>query len=187
MAVDPLETVSLDGSDICVYISTLLSEEEICQVIQFNADVFTWTHADMPGISQVQASHKLNVTPSARPVRQKVRHFHPDRYSIIRTEVKNLLQNEFIRAVKYPEWLANVVVVLKKGNKWRVCVDYTDLNDACPKDSFPMPHIDQIVDALAGHDMLSFIDAFSGNHQILMHPPGCQKDIFHHTPWIVLL
>ena len=181
MAVDPLETVSLDGSDKCVYISTLISEEEkaqLCQVIQFNADVFAWTHSDMPGISPVHALHKLNATRSAKPVRQKVRRFHPDRHSIIQTEVENLLHNEFIRAVKYPEWLANLVVVPKKGNKWRVCVDYTDLNDACPKDSFPLPRIDQIVDASAGHDMLSFLDAFSGYHQIPMHPPDAEKTSF---------
>ena len=167
--------MSLDGSDRCVYISTLLSKEEkaqLCQVIQLNADVFAWTHADMPGISPVHASHKLNVTPSANPIRQKVRRFHPDRHSIIQTEVDNLLQNGFIRALKYPEWLANVVVVPKKGNKWRVCMDYTDLNEACPKDSFPLPHIDQIMDASTGHGMLSFLNAFSGYHQIPIHPPN---------------
>ena len=91
MAVNPLETVSLDDSDICVYISTLLSEEEkaeLCQVIQFNAGLFSWTHADMPEISPVHASHKLNVAPFAKSVRQKVRRFHPDRHLIIQTEVK---------------------------------------------------------------------------------------------------
>ena len=139
----------------------------------------------MPGISPIHASHKLNVAPSAKPVRQKVRRFHPDHHLVIQTKVDNLLHNGFIRAVKYPEWLANVVVVPKKGNKWRVCVDYTDLNDACPKDSFPMPRIDQIVDASVGHGMLSFLDAFSGYHQIPM--PRCRKDIFHHTPWTLLL
>ena len=137
--------MSLDGSDRCIYISTLLSEEEkaqLNQVIQFNADVFSWTHADMPGISPIHATHKLNVAPLAKPVRQKVKRFHPDRHLVIKTEVDNLLQNGFIRAVKYPEWLANVVVVPKKGKKWRVCVDYTDLNDACPKDSLLLPRID---------------------------------------------
>ena len=137
--------MSLDGPDRCIYISTLLSEEEKAQlhrVIQYNANVFAWTHADMPEISPIHASHKLNVAPSAKPVRQKVRRFHPDCHLVIQTEVDNLLQNGFIRAVKYPEWLAKVVVVLKKGNKWKVCVDYMDLNDACPKDSFPLPHID---------------------------------------------
>ena len=132
----------------------------------------------MIGINPTHTSHKLNVAPSAKPVRQKVRHFHPDRHLVIQTEVDNLMQNGFIRAVKYSEWLANVVVVLKKGNKWRVCVDYTDLNDACPKDSFPLPRIDQIVDASTGQGMLSFLDAFSGYHQIPMHPPDAEKTSF---------
>ena len=126
----------------------------------------------------MHASHRLNVAPSAKPVRQKVRRFHPDCHLVIQTEVNNLLQNGLIRVVKYPEWLANVVVVPKKGNKWRVCVDYADLNDAYPKDSFPLPGIDQIVDASAGHGILSFLDAFSGYHQIPMHPPDAEKTSF---------
>ena len=77
--------------------------------------------------------------------------------------------------MKYPEWLASVVVVPKKGGKWRVCVDYTDLNDGCPKDSFPLPRIDYIVNASTGHGMLSFLDAFSGYHQIPMYPPDAEK------------
>ena len=80
--------------------------------------------------------------------------------------------------MKYAEWLANVVVVPNKGGKWQVCVDYIDLNEACPKDSFPLPHIDQIVDAAAGHKIILFLDAFSGYHQILMHPPDAEKTTF---------
>ena len=104
----------------------------------------------MDGINPVHASHKLNVIPSAKPVRQKVRHFHFDRLQVIQIEVDNLLKTRFIREIKYPEWLANEVVVLKKGGKWRVCMDYTNLNKACTKDNFPLPQIDQIVDALVG-------------------------------------
>ena len=96
----------------------------------------------MVSINPVHASHKLNVISSARPVRQKVRRFHPDRHQVIQAEVDNLLKSRFIRVIKYPKWLANVVVVPKKGKKWRVCVDYTDLNEACPKGSFPLPRID---------------------------------------------
>ena len=107
--MDPLETVSLDGSDRCIYISTLLSNEEkaqLCQVLQVNVDVFAyanvfaWTHADMPGINPVHASHKLNVAPFAKLIRQKVRRFHHDRHLVIQTEVDNLLHNGFIRTVK---------------------------------------------------------------------------------------
>ena len=132
----------------------------------------------MVDINPVDVSHKLNVIPSSRPVRQKVRRFHLDCHQIILAEVDNFLKAKFIREIKYPEWLANVVVVPKKGEKWRVCVDYTDLNEACPKDSFLLPRIEQIVDASAGYGMLSFLDAFSGYHQILMHSSDAEKTTF---------
>ena len=132
----------------------------------------------MTGISPAHDSHKLNVILSTKPVRQRVRRFHPNRHQVIQAEVDNLLKAGFIREVRYPEWLANVVVVPKKGGKWRVCVDYTDLNDACPKDNFPLPRIDQIVDASSGHGMLSFLDSFSGYHHIPMHPLNAVKTAF---------
>ena len=91
----------------------------------------------MVGINPTVASHKLNIISTAKLVRHKVRRFHPDHHQIIQTEVYTLLRAGFIREAKYPEWLANIVVVPKKGGKWRVCIDYTDLNEACPKDSFP--------------------------------------------------
>ena len=174
--MDPLEKVTLDGSEQFTYISSLLSNEEREQlqlVLLNNIDVFSWSHSDMVGINPTVASRKLN-----RPVRQKVRRFHPTCHQIIQTEVDNLLRAGFIREVKYPEWLANVVVVPKKGDKWRVCVDYTDLNEACPKVSFPLSRRDQIVDAVAGHGSLLFLDAFSGYHQILMHPLDTEKMAF---------
>ena len=97
---------------------------------------------DMTDISPTHASNRLNVVSAARLIRQRVRCFHLDRHQIIQAEVDNLLKARFIREIKYPEWFANVVVVLKKGGKWRVCIDYTDLNDACPKDSFSLLCID---------------------------------------------
>ena len=132
----------------------------------------------MLGIHPLVASHKLNVMFSSRPIQQKVRRFHPDRQRIIQGEIKKLLTIGFIREVEYPEWLANVVVVSKKWGKWRVCVDYTNLNDAYPKDSFPLPLIDQIVDSTTRHGMLSFIDVFSSYHQILMFHPNEEKTAF---------
>ena len=114
----------------------------------------------MVRISPTIASHKLNVLPIGKPVRQRVRRFYPNRHQIIQVEVDNLQAASFIREVKYPEWLANVVVVSKKGSKWRVC----NLNEACPKNRFPLPRIDQIVDAAARHGILLFLDAFSGYH-----------------------
>ena len=143
-----------------------------------NMDVFAWTHLDIADINPIHSSHRLNVIPLARPVRQKMRRFHPDRYQVIQTEVDNLLEAGFIREIKYLDWLVNVVVVPKKGQKLRVCVDYTDLNEVCPKDSFPLPRIDQIVDTSVELGMLSFLDTFSGYHQIPMHPPNAEKTTF---------
>ncbi|KAI3821347.1 hypothetical protein L1987_08913 [Smallanthus sonchifolius] len=96
-------------------------------------------------------------------------------------EVERLLKSRMIREVKLPKWLASVVVVQKKNGKWRFCVDYTDLNKACPKDPFPLPHIDSMVDATAGHEILTFMDASSGFQQIQMEPSD-QEDTVFMTP-----
>ena len=140
-AMNPLETIVLDRPEKFTYVSTLLSNKEKKQlqhVLLGNVDVFAWSHSNMAEIDPTLASHKLNIITSAKPVRHKIRHFHPDRHQIIQIEVDNLLIAGFIKEIKYPKWLANVVVVPKKGGKWRVCVDYTDLNEACSKDSFPL-------------------------------------------------
>ena len=82
--------------------------------------------------------------------------------------MEKLLEAGFIREVFYLEWLANVVMVKKNNDKWRMCVDFIDLNKACPKDSFPLPRIDQLVDSTVGHKLLNFMDALSGYNQIMM-------------------
>uniref|UniRef100_A0A2N9J4R0 Uncharacterized protein n=1 Tax=Fagus sylvatica TaxID=28930 RepID=A0A2N9J4R0_FAGSY len=143
-----------------------------------NLDVFAWTHDDMPGIDPATICHKLNVDPSIRPIKQKRRVFAPDRNQAISDEVEKLLTAGFIREVFYPDWLANVVMVKKANGKWRMCVDFTDLNKACPKDSFPLPRIDQLVDSTAGHRLLTFMDAFSGYNQIMMDESDQEKTSF---------
>ena len=88
----------------------------------------------------------------------------------MKEEVNRLVENKIIRDAYYPEWIANLVLVPKPNGKWRTCIDYSDLNKACPKDCFPLPQIDQLVDATAGHKTMSFMDAYSGYKQISMHP-----------------
>ena len=83
-------------------------------------------------------------------------------------ELAKLLEAGFIRDIKHLDLLENLVMVPKKDKSWRLCVDFKDLNKACPKDPFPLPRIDQIIDATAGHDSLCFLDAYSGYHQIKM-------------------
>ena len=119
--MDPLEKVTLDGPENFTYINSVMSNEEREQLrlmLLNNIDVFAWSLSDMIGINPTVASHKLNIIAMARPIRQKVRRFHPDFHQIIQTEVDNLLRAGFIREVKYPEWITNVVVVPKKGGKW---------------------------------------------------------------------
>ena len=93
-------------------------------------------------------------------------------------EVRKLLEAGFIREVYYPDWLANVVMMRKHSGKWRMCVDFTDLNKACPKDSYPLPRIDTLVDSTARHELLSFMDAFSGYNQIKMKEEDQEKTSF---------
>src|SRR6266540_2404694 len=134
--------------------------------------MFAWQPSNMPGVSREVVEHHLVIHPDARPIRQKVRRQALEHQVIIRQEVEKLLQAGFIREVRHPDWLANPVVVLKANGKWRVCIDYTDLNKACPKDLIPLPRIDQIVDSTAGCDLLCFLDAYSGYHLISM----CRED-----------
>ena len=116
----------------------------------------------MGGIDPTVITHRLNVSPSFKPVKQKRRSFPSDRKKAINEEVGKLLQAGAIREVEYPEWLGNVVLVKKENGKRRLYIDFTDINRACPKDSFPLPLIELIVDATAGHELLSFMDAFYG-------------------------
>jgi hypothetical protein len=96
----------------------------------------------MLGIDSSIISHKLNVNPCLRPIKQKRRVFASERNNAIMEEVDKLFTANFIKEVFYPDWLANVVMVKKANGKWRMCVDFTDLNKACPKDSFSLPRID---------------------------------------------
>jgi hypothetical protein len=146
--------------------------------LKSNSDVFAWNHEDMPGIDPSIIVHRLNIDPGSRPVKQRRKTFAPKRNQAIAEEVSKLLAARLIREVDYPEWLANVVLVKKYNNKWRMCVDFTDLNKACPKDSFPLPRIDLLVDSTSGHQLLSFMDAFSGYNQIQMTEVDQEKTSF---------
>ena len=121
----------------------------LIDILRSNSNCFASSHADLPGIDPEIIMHKLQVDPLHQPVRQKKRKFAPERDAIINDEVKSLLGVGLIREVQYPKWLANVAVVTKKNGKWRVCIDFTDLNKSCPKNPFPLPHIDKLVDATA--------------------------------------
>ena len=176
---EELEHVQLgDQQEHLVYIRSKLAEDIRSPLIHFleqNMEVFSWKQEDTGGVDLVVITHRLNVNPSFKSVKKKMRSFALERQKAINEEVGKLLQAKAIREVEYPEWLANVVLVKKANDKWRLCIDFTDLNRACLKDSFPLPRIDLIVDATAGHELLSFMDAFSGYNQISTDPNDQEK------------
>ncbi|XP_021748588.1 uncharacterized protein LOC110714389 [Chenopodium quinoa] len=155
--------------DTCCHLVELLRE---------SADVFAFSADEMPGIHPDVIVHKLNVDRRARPVRQKKRNFSTEKIEAIKSEVNKLLAEGFIEPCTYPEWLANVVMVKKPSGKWRMCVDFTDLNRACPKDCYPLPRIDKLVYSTSGHELLSFMDAFSGYHHVSLYEPDRTKAAF---------
>nr|KYP53965.1 Transposon Ty3-I Gag-Pol polyprotein [Cajanus cajan] len=125
----------------------------------------------MPGIDANLICHKLEIHKEAKPVSQRKRKVDGERREAIIAKTQKLLNAGFIREVRYTTWLANVVLVKKSSGKWRMCFDSTDLNQACPKDSYPLPSIDRLVDGASRHALLSFLDAYSGYNQIMMYPP----------------
>jgi hypothetical protein len=136
--------------------------------LRANTDVFAWSPSDMPGIPRDVAEHSLDIRARARPVKQPLHRFDEEKRRAIGEEIHKLMAAGFIKELFHPEWLANPVLVRKKGGKWRMCVDYTGLNKACPKVPYPLPRIDQIVDSTAGCETPFFLDAYSGHHQIRM-------------------
>lgn len=136
---------------------------------------FAWAAEDTPGIDINVTCHELNIDPTFKPVKQKRRKLESERATAVNEEVKKLLKVDSITEVWYPDWLANPVVVKTKNQNWRVCIDFTDLNKACPKDSFPLPHINRLVEATTGNKLRSFMDAFSGYNQIMMNPDDSKK------------
>ena len=139
--------------------------------------MFAWNAYEALGVDPYFICHHLNVNPVVLSRKQPPRRSFKEHSNAIKEKVNKLKQAGAIKEVFYPEWLANTVVV-KKNEKWQVCVDFTDLNKACPKDPFPMSRIDQLMDAIVGHPQMSFLDAFQGYHQIPLALGDQEKTAF---------
>ena len=135
-------------------------KEELIVFLRRNIDVFAWSAYEALEVDPNFICHHLNVNPSVILKKQLPRRSSKKHADAVKEEVVKLKRAGTINEVFYPEWLANTVVVRKKSGKWQVCVDFMDLNKACPKDPFPMPQIDQLVDATVGYPQMSFLDAF---------------------------
>ncbi|XP_073268737.1 uncharacterized protein [Populus alba] len=155
---------------------------ELIALLQEYIDVFAWSYADMPGLDTDIVVHKLPLIEGCKPVKQKLRRTRPDILIKVKEEITKQWDAGFLEVVDYSQWVSNIVVVPKKDNKIRVCVDFRDLNKASPKDNFPLPHIDVLVDNAAKSSTYSFMDGFSGYNQIKMAEQDKKKTTFV-TPW----
>ncbi|XP_075515337.1 uncharacterized protein LOC142549976 [Primulina tabacum] len=146
--------------------------------LKANIHVFAWSQQELTGISPLISEHQLNILLGSHPVKQKKMHFGPEKDKVIDEQVKDLLKAGHIREIQFLTWLSNVVLVPKSTRKWRMCVDFRDLNKACPKDHYPLLRIDQLVDSTSGFELLSFIDAYQGYHQIPLDKSDQDKASF---------
>ena len=136
--------------------------EELMARLKNYPDIFAWSYQDMPDLSSDIVQHRLPLIPECSPVKQKLRRMKPETSLKVKEEVKKQFDAGFLAVAQYPEWVANILPVPKKDGKVRMCVDYRDLNRASPKDNFPLPHIDILVDNTTNFALFSFMHGFSG-------------------------
>ncbi|KAH0636032.1 hypothetical protein KY290_036427 [Solanum tuberosum] len=167
VTVDALKEINLgtDEDPKPTYVNASLASDEekaFVDLLKEYKDVFAWSYKEMPGLDPKVAVHHLTVKSGARPIKQAQRRFRPELVPVIETEVNKLIEAGFIREVKYPTWVSSIVPVRKKNGQIRVCVDFRDLNNACPKDEFPLPIPELMIDATTGYEAMSFMDGSSG-------------------------
>ncbi|GJS37981.1 reverse transcriptase domain-containing protein [Tanacetum coccineum] len=168
----PEQTITI-GSTL-----TEKGRKELCTLLGQNLDVFAWKPADMTGIPRSIAEHRLNIREGCPPIKQKKRWQAPERNKAIQEEVEKLVDVGIMKEVHYHSWLSNPVMVKKHDGTWRMCVDFKDLNNACPKDCYPLPEIDWKIESHCGYPFKCFLDAYKGYHQIKMAKEDEEKMAF---------
>ncbi|PKI59641.1 hypothetical protein CRG98_019978 [Punica granatum] len=188
ISLEPTEEINVGTEEEprILKIDTSLDPTQRAQMIDFLTryqEVFAWSYANMPGLDPSIVKHFLPLdTEKFPPKRQQLRRQRASLLLRIKEEVVKQINAGYLEVCNYSEWVANIVPVEKKDGRVRVCVDYRDLNKASPKDNFPLPHIDILVDNTARHAQFSFMDGFSGYNQIRMAEEDKIKTTFT-TMW----
>jgi hypothetical protein len=167
--------------DKVVMISQDLSASEEAELLSFlnkNSDVFAWHTSDLTWVSRDIVEHKLQVNPSVKSRKHKLRKMSDEKVVAVKAKVQRLLDAGFIREVHYPSWIVNVVMVRKMNGKWKMCTDFTDLTKCGPKGDFSLLRIDKVVDSAAGCEMMTLLDCFSEYYQIWLHKEDEEKTSF---------
>eukprot|EP00253_Pinus_taeda_P006126 PITA_06126 len=157
-------------------------EKELCSLLTRHLEAFAWSYKEMKGIHPSVCTHHSYIKEDCKPVRKPQRRMNPALKDIVKEEVQKLLDAGFIYPISDSEWVSPLVLVPEKNGKWRICVDYRELNKATKKDHFPLPFIDQVLDGLAGKRFFSFLDGFNGYNQIQISPKNQDKTNFT-CPW----
>ena len=187
MPEDELEDMNLGTTEepSMVKVSKRLDKdmkEKLQKLLEEFKDVFAWSYKDMKGIDPQFYQHRIDLKEDAIPIRQQRYRMNPNYAKKVKDEIDKLLHVGFIYPIDNVTWLSPIVIVPKKNGALRVCVDYRKLNSATKTNPFPIPFCDAILDAVAGHEMYSFLDGFSGYNQVLMHPDDQAKTTFV-TEW----
>jgi hypothetical protein len=157
-------------------------EEQLIALLKKYHKAFAWEYTDMQGIHPETCTHHIYTDDNIRPLRQPQRRMNPILKEVVKEELQKLLKVGFIYPISDSQWVSPLVVVPKKNGKWRICVDYRELNKATLRDHFPLPFIDQVLDSLAGKKYFSFLDGFSGYNQINIALEDQDKTTFT-CPW----
>jgi hypothetical protein len=180
-----LVNISLTEIPCITYIAASLPPEQedlLIEVICENVGHFAWSYQDIPGLDPKLVVHHLAVDLGAKPVKQKLRKMHPKVALLVKEELEKLLEAKIIHPIDYSEWISNMVHVTKPSGDIRICTDFKDLNKAFPKDDFPLPNINMIVDLTTSHELLSLMDGFSRYNQIHIVEEDQHKMAFT-MPW----
>jgi hypothetical protein len=181
----PLDISIKPGVVENVHIGASCSTDEFVtykSLFQEFCEIFAWSYEEMSSIDPGIIVHEIKTYPSAKPIRQRLQPVHPRKAATIKLEVEKLLKAGFIYPVALTNWVSNLVPVNKIQGTIHVCVDYRDINKTCPKDNFPTPFIDQIVENCVGSEIFSLMDGFSGYNHINIFPTNQHKTAFI-CPW----
>jgi hypothetical protein len=183
LSADPLEEMDIrvEITPWLTFVNKNMSLEHkdaIIKLLRNYIDCFTWTCREMPGLSRELVKHRLPIKTGFRPYKQPAQRFNPIIHDRDKGEVERLLYVGFIRPCPYAEWVSNIVPVDKNTGKILVCIDFHNLNKATPKDEYPMPIADILINNASGHLIISFLDDNAGYNQIFMAEEDMSKMAF---------
>jgi hypothetical protein len=184
VSADPLEEIDIrDGvTHKRTFVNQNFSADyknNLVELLREYVDCFAWNYQEMPGLCRDLVEHRLPIKTGFRPFKKHAWHYNPLIYDRIKEEIDQLLKANFIRPCRYAEWISNIVPMEKKGSgKIRICIDFRNLNRATPKDEYPMPIADMLINDASGHKVLCFLDVNAGYNQIFMAKEDMYKMAF---------